>query len=203
MYNERYVRSLPRPFAVFIIALAVFTVWITWRAKMLEIGETSTPSTPVLVGQIAPDFQLTTLDGRNVSLSDYRGKKKVVISFWASWCGPCRIEMPELRKFYDSTHKDDASYEFLAISIDEERAAAATAVKEDKLPFPVLMDIGGKTATAYHVDAIPTLLVIDEQGKVAEGYTGLQPAMEIQLAGNLGIKNYTPQFGGQNDAAGH
>ena len=84
MYNERYVRSLPRPFAVFIVALAVFTVWITWRAKMLEIGETSTPSTPVLVGQIAPDFQLTTLDGRNVSLSDYRGKK-VLLAAWASW----------------------------------------------------------------------------------------------------------------------
>ena len=195
-------RSL-RPFAVSLIVLAIFSVWITWRAKMLETGETSRASTPVLIGQIAPDFQLTSLDGRIVSLADYRGKKKVVVSFWASWCGPCRIEMPELRKFYQSTHKDDASYEFLAISIDEERAPAETAAKEDKLPFPVLMDIGGKIARVYHVDAIPTLLVIDEQGKVAEGYTGLQPAIEVQLAGNLGIKNYLPQVGGLNDAAGN
>ncbi len=184
-------------------ALAIFTVWITWRAKKLEISSSGHEATPVLVGQPAPDFQLTSLDGGVVSLADFRGKKKVVVSFWASWCGPCRIEMPELRRFYGATHKDGADFELLAISIDDERSAAEKAAKEDKLPFPVLLDLSGNTAKAYHVDAIPTLLVIDEQGKVVQGYTGLQTAMEMMLAANLGIKNYVPQLGGQADAAGH
>jgi len=196
--------SRPPPAAsLALAALAVFTVWITWRAKTLETGSKEHPSTPAIVGKPAPDFQLTSLDGRVVSLADFRGKKKVVVSFWASWCGPCRLEMPELSRFYKSTHKDDAGFELLAISIDDERAPAETAAKEDKMPFPVLMDSESKTANAYHVEAIPTLLVIDEQGKVVQGYTGLQTAMEVVLATDLGIKNYVPQFGGQTDAGGH
>jgi len=196
------VKSRPTPAACAIAALAIFTVWITWRAKTLE-SSSGPPSIPVIVGQPAPDFQLTSLDGRVVTLAEFRGKKKVVISFWASWCGPCRMEMPELRKFYASTHKDDANFELLAISIDDERAAAEKAAKEDKLTFPVLMDASGTTAKAYHVDAIPTLLVIDEQGKVTQGFTGLQPAVEAMLAAGLGIKDYVFQPGGQTDAAGH
>lgn len=197
------MKSRPTSAACTVAALAIFTVWITWRAKTLEMGRSGHQSVPEMVAKPAPDFQLTALDGRVVTLAEFRGKKKVLISFWASWCGPCRMEMPELRRFYGTTHKDDANFELLAISIDDERSAAEKAAREDKMPFPVLMDVSGTTAKAYHVDAIPTMLVIDEQGKVAEGYTGLQTAMEVILAADLGIKNYVPQFGGQTDAAGH
>jgi peroxiredoxin len=156
-----------------------------------------------MIGKQAPDFQLNTLDGSIVSLADFRGKKKVVLGFWASWCGPCRIELPVMRRFYQSTHKDAANYEFLAISMDEDRDAAEIVAKHDKLPFPVLMDTAGKTAGRYKVDAIPTLLVVDENGKVEWGETGFQSTTEILLATALGIRNYTPQFGTQTDANAH
>jgi peroxiredoxin len=191
------------PAAILLIALGIFTIWITWRAKSLELSSLEINSKPLMIGKQAPDFHLAAMDGRTVSLSDFRGRKKVVIDFWASWCGPCRLEMPEMRRFYQSAHKGDANFEFLAISIDDDLVAAETAVKHDKLQFPVLLDSLGKTAQAYQVDAIPTLLVIDEKGKVIWGETGYQSATEILLATELEIKNYTPQFGGQSDAGSH
>ena len=108
-----------------------------------------------------------------------------------------------MRRFYQATHKADTNYEFLAISVDEDRDAAVTAAKHDKMPFPVLFDSAGKTAAAYGVQAIPTLLVVDEKGMVNWGQTGFQSATEILLAMQLGIKNYTPKFGPDTDAAAH
>jgi peroxiredoxin len=195
--------SRPPSATIAFAALAIFTVWITWKAKSLELSSRDSQSKPAMVGKQAPDFQLTTLDGRIVTLAEFRGKKKVVIDFWASWCGPCRIEMPVMRRFYQSTHKADAKFEFLAISTDEDRADAESAAKHDKLPFTVLMDSAGKTASAYQVEAIPTLLVIDEQGKVEWGETGFRTMTEIFLATALDIKDYKPQFGTESDAVTH
>ncbi len=111
-----------------ITALAVFTLWITWRAKAIEIGATPEGAASRLVGKQAPDFALETLDGQKVSLADYHGKT-LVASFWASWCGPCRLEMPVLTKFYREQHKADSNFEILAISIDTKRDEAAAAAK--------------------------------------------------------------------------
>jgi peroxiredoxin len=155
-----------------------------------------------MMGKQAPDFQLSNLNGQTVSLSDFKGRK-VVIGFWASWCGPCRVEMPMLVKFYRTTHKEDSKFEILAISTDTDPSAAELAAHHDKMPFPVLMDSSQKTAKAYQVEAIPTLLLVNEQGKVEWSQIGSQSSTDILLAGQLGIKNYTPQFGAQANAAGH
>ena len=192
-----------RPAAFAILALVIFTIWITWQAKSLELSLRESHARPAMIGKQAPDFQLVALDGRTVSLADFRGKKRVVLGFWASWCGPCRIELPVMRRFYQSKQAKGANFEFLAISLDEDRDVAEVAAKRDKLPFPVLMDSGGKTAGKYQVEAIPTLLLINENGKVEWGETGFQAATEIILATQLGIKNYTPQFGTPTDANAH
>ncbi|MGB0035995.1 MAG: TlpA disulfide reductase family protein [Candidatus Acidiferrales bacterium] len=171
--------------------LAAFTIFITWRAKALEKELDIDTDTPALVGQSAPDFSLASLDGRTISLADYRGKKEVVISFWASWCGPCRLEMPSLRKFYKDHEKNQNDFEFLAISIDDERAPAEAFATSEKLGFPVLLDPGGRTASAFGVSAIPVLFVIDRNGKVTYGHIGFEGALEYSLAGELGLREDT------------
>lgn len=169
-----------------ILFLAVFTVFITWRAKRIEVLLGRITEVPPLVGRTAPSFSLQSLDHRPVSLSDYRGKK-VVVSFWASWCGPCRLEMPELRSFYQHYHKNSDKFEFLAISLDDNRADAASFAQAEQLPFPVLLDAHSQIAKAYGVEGIPTLFVVDESGKVAFGHIGYDAALEILLAQALNI----------------
>jgi len=140
-----------------------------------------------LLFKLAPDFQLPSLDGRTVALGEFHGTKNVVLIFWASWCGPCRLEMPGLVSFYTRTHKPDSDYEILAISIDEYPESAQGAAANMKAQFPVLIDTGQKAAGAYGVWSIPTLFVIDKTGKVIYSKEGFDIGLEFELAGNLAI----------------
>ena len=194
------MRAPPSPRAALALALiAAFTVWITWRAKTIESSLSgSGKQVSELDGKPAPAFRLASLDGRAVSTDEFRGKK-LVVGFWASWCGPCRMELPVLARFYRQTHTADAGYEVVAIDIDDDRAAAEAAATELKLPFAVLLDADGKVSKSYGVDAIPALFVIDENGKVVRGEAGF----EFALAQELGIKNYSPTAGAANDSGSH
>jgi peroxiredoxin len=178
---------------VAIVLLAAFTIFITWKAKELERTDE-----PELINKAAPAFDLPALDGQRVSLAAYHGKKKLVVSFWASWCGPCKMEMPVLREFYEQQKKNADKFELLAISIDEERAPAERFASEMKLPFPVLLDLESQAANAYGVQSIPSLFIIDENGKVIYGHTGFDPGLEIVLAKRLGLKP-VPMHGGADD----
>ena len=172
---------------VAVAALALFTVFITWRAKLLEKGILERNPASELKGKPAPDFTLPALDGQMVSLQDYRDKKKVVISYWASWCGPCRLELPLLREFYQKYHREGSDFEVLAVSVDEDRHAAESYAKGENLPFPVLLDPHSSAADAYSVEGIPTMFVVDKRGKITYANTGLDQVMEVQLAMQLGI----------------
>ena len=156
-----------------------------------------------MVDKPAPDFSLATPEGRTVSLADFRGQKKVVVSFWASWCGPCRLEMPGLIKFYEHNHTASSDFEFLAVSIDEDPRDAVAFATAQKLNFPVLLDPVQKMAKSYEVEGIPTLLVIDKDGKITYGHIGYDMAMEFQLARALGIKPKTVTQGAADGSAGH
>jgi peroxiredoxin len=189
--------------AAALTALAACTVWLTWRAKSIETGlEAAGGQVTAMVGKRAPDFHLASLDGRTLSPADFRGKK-LVVTFWASWCGPCRMELPALAKFYRQTHRDDAGYEVVSISVDSDRAPAEAAASALKVPFPVLLDPSSKVSAAYGVDAIPALFIIDKDGKVLHGQVGFTSGFEFLLARYLGINNYNPMAGATDAGGSH
>lgn len=117
------------------------------------------------VGHLAPDFTLKTLEGNTVRLSDFRGKKVVLINFWATWCPPCRLEMPTMQQIY--TEYRDKGFEILAVNIEvDARKEISDFVKELRLTFPILLDPDMKITRKFHIIGLPVSVLIDRQGVV-------------------------------------
>jgi peroxiredoxin len=179
--------ALSRQAKLGIAVVAILTILLTWRARVLETSLQEQSERPALVSKPAPDFSAVTPDGRTVSLADFRGRKKVVVSFWASWCAPCRTEMPALVKFYQAHHTTSSDFELLAVSIDADPKDATTFATAAKLNFPVLLDPNHKVADAFQVDGIPTMFIIDRNGKITYGHLGYDMTMEFRLSQQLGL----------------
>ncbi|MFT2007597.1 redoxin domain-containing protein [Pontibacter sp. 13R65] len=136
------------------------------------------------VGAMAPDFALTTPDGGSIALSSLRGKY-VLIDFWASWCGPCRQENPNVVRMYNQYK--DKGFEIFGVSLDQSRDKWLAAIEKDKLTWPQVSDLKGWESSAaqlYKVTAIPQTVLIDKEGKIiAKGLRG--PDLEAKLASLL------------------
>jgi thiol-disulfide isomerase/thioredoxin len=117
----------------------------------------------------APDFTLKGLDGKAHSLSDYRGKV-VFLNFWASWCPPCRAEMPSMQKL--SRSWDKKKYVMLAVNLREAREVVRSFAAKNGYSFPILLDETGGTAAKYRVSGIPTTAIIDEKGNIINRTVG-------------------------------
>ena len=136
------------------------------------------------IGNLAPDFTLPTIDGQVVSLSSLRGKK-VILNFWATWCPPCRQEMPDLEAFY-SKHAKDKHVVVLGINLTSAEMSVNDVkkfVKEYKLTFPVLLAKTEETAVRYQAVTIPTSYIIDSSGVIRNKRIGPmdQKWMEQQI----------------------
>ncbi|MCZ7541869.1 MAG: TlpA family protein disulfide reductase [Anaerolineae bacterium] len=141
------------------------------------------------VGQRAPDFEAQTLDGETVALSDYRGQT-VLVNFWATWCGPCREEMPDFETIY-ALHQPDG-FVVLAVNNQEERGTVRAFVDELDLTFPILLDETGAINNTLYGSAIqgyPTSLLIDPDGIIVQRFSGpvngaqLLSALDTRLTG--------------------
>ena len=120
-------------------------------------------------GDPAPDFTLKSLSGGNIKLSELRGTV-VLLNFWASWCGPCRTEMPLLDELYQEYR--DYGFTILGVNLDENRDQANLLLDKIPVSFPVLFDPANSTSETYQVDAMPTTVLIDRNGKVRYHHRG-------------------------------
>lgn len=115
-------------------------------------------------GFVAPDFTLPDIHGKPISLSQFRGKI-VFLNIWATWCGPCRTEMPAMEKLYQKFKKED--FVMLAVSIDRQgKSVVIPFLQELGLTFPVLLDTDATIQKLYKIRALPTSIIIDKMGFV-------------------------------------
>jgi peroxiredoxin len=138
----------------------------------VNTDDTKTVEFGVQEGNKAPDFQLKTLDGVYVKLSDFRGKK-VILNFWATWCPPCKAEIPYMQDFYVS--KDKTKVEILAINLttsEKNPRDVKEFVKDKNVTFPVLLDQDGDIGVQYQAITIPTSYLIDSKGIVRKKIVG-------------------------------
>lgn len=125
-----------------------------------------------LRGKQALNFELETLGGGTVSLESLRGKV-VLVNFWATWCGPCRIEMPMLERVYQEY--GDKGLEVVAVSVQEPREDVEPYIEEYGYTFPVLLDPDGAVGNAYRTASIPTSIIIDREGTIIHHFVGIRP----------------------------
>lgn len=139
-------------------------------------------STPALAADKATDFTLRDIDGQSLTLSSLEGKV-VLLSFWATWCGPCKEEMPHLQKMY--TAKKAEGFEVLSISTDDARSASRVKpyIKKMGYDFRVLLDKESKVIGTYNpAKTLPYTVVIDKAGEIAHVASGYNPGDEEKLA---------------------
>jgi thiol-disulfide isomerase/thioredoxin len=117
----------------------------------------------------AIDFKLKDLKGNDVSLSDFKGKK-VFLNFWATWCPPCRKEMPEMEAYYQKIKDSDVV--MLVVNLGENKSTVENFIKDNKYNFPVLLDTDNKAAVDYRIASIPTSFFIDKDGNIIFRHIG-------------------------------
>ena len=130
-----------------------------------------------LTGSPAPDFALKSSTGENLRLSEYRGDV-VMINFWATWCGPCRQEMPLLNELY--VRYERVGFSLLGVNIDDDSRRAMDMITELGVNFPVLFDSRKEVSKLYQVDAMPVTVIVDREGNVRHVHNGYKPGYEQQ-----------------------
>jgi peroxiredoxin len=153
-----------------VLVLGLGGGWIVISRLSDSAGPANDLAPAPVAGHPAPDFSLKTLEGEAVSLADFKGKP-VLINFWATWCGPCRVEMPELQQA-----AVDNAEGLVVIGINntstDTRQLVDDFVQELGLTFPIVLDEDGQVAETYRVLGLPTTIFVDRNGVVNEIFTG-------------------------------
>lgn len=134
---------------------------------MVDLAGVDNAETGLDQGDLAPNFQLVLDDGRQLSLHDLAGRP-VLINFWATWCGPCRMEMPDIVELSE----DDGELVVLAVNVMENQDAISAFVEEFQMSMPVVLDSDGDLRQLYEVRHMPTSVFIDRDGRIATIWAG-------------------------------
>jgi peroxiredoxin len=123
----------------------------------------------VLLSSAAPDFTLRTMGGPNMRLAEQRGQV-VMINFWATWCGPCRQEMPHLSRLYDKYR--GSGFVLMGVNVDDDARNASAVAAKLAVTFPVLLDTDKSVSKLYDLTTMPSTVLVDRDGKVRHVHRG-------------------------------
>lgn len=148
---------------------------------ILTITFTSIFAQNIKVGGDAPDFSLTLSTGEKVSLETYKGKG-LFLHFWATWCPPCKKELPELEKLSKELQKqgDSSKLNFLAVCISDTQKAFSSFMKSNGYTFPGGLDAKGDIAIDYRIQGVPTSILISPEGKIQKIYVGMMSPEQLK-----------------------
>ena len=149
------------------------------EAKQVKEFQGPVKANPDLSGKLAADFKLTSMDGRDFSLSALRGKV-VLIDFWASWCVPCRNDLPALEKIYADFR--DRGLVLIGMDAGEDQDTVTKFLQQTKLSYPIILAGEKEVLASYNVTAFPTLVLIDREGKIALYHVGSGSEAEVRAA---------------------
>ena len=135
----------------------------------------ATAASAAVVEGPAPDFTLKAANGENIKLSEFRGDV-VMINFWASWCAPCRQEMPLLDKLY--AKYSPMGFTLLGVNVEEDPAQARRLLEEIPVRFPILFDTRNEVSRLYQVEAMPSTVLVDRDGRLRFLHKGYLPGYE-------------------------
>ena len=156
--------------SLILIWLVIGIVWIVLsRVPQGEDKVNNVESALPQKGYLAPALEGVTLSGSPISLDDVQGKV-LLINFWATWCPPCRLEMPAMQAIY--TRYKDQGFEILAVNLQEQDAQMSAFVDEMGLTFPILVDRDGSLSSVYRVTSLPTTFVVDREGVIRDRIVG-------------------------------
>ena len=142
----------------------------------LLLGGASFSSAATISGK-ATNFTLKSASGKNLKLSEYRGQV-VMINFWASWCAPCRQEMPLLEQMYKKYNR--LGFTILGVNVEKDTSKASALLKNIKVSFPILFDNQNELSKLYKVAAMPTTIIIDRDGNMRYLHKGYKPGYELE-----------------------
>jgi peroxiredoxin len=143
---------------------------------ILTAGATMTAAAATLqTGAPAPAFQLNSNAGKPLALADFRGQI-VLLNFWASWCGPCRQEMPILEQLNRQYRNKGVA--LLGVNVEPDSSAATDWLKATPVSFPILFDVDSKVSKLYQVEGMPNTVILDRKGNVRYIHRGYQPGAE-------------------------
>ncbi len=166
-----------------IVVAVVGSVWAMLNRVPVELQNPSGRPPAPQAGHLAPDFTLTMEDGEQIALSDFRGTP-VVLNFWATWCGPCRAEMPAFESIW---RESDGQVQFIGVNVQESAAQVSAFATGLGISYPLPLDPNAAIARVYRVRAFPTTLFIDEQGVIQEMILGQvnEPSLDANVSNLL------------------